>query len=48
VTDANVMVGKIQPAHFPKVFGHGGQRGAGRDVVRAAVRRAGRPDRARA
>ncbi|MFN7155352.1 MAG: hydantoinase B/oxoprolinase family protein [Acidovorax sp.] len=22
VTDANVMVGKIQPAHFPKVFGH--------------------------
>lgn len=23
VTDANVMVGKIQPAHFPQVFGHG-------------------------
>jgi 5-oxoprolinase (ATP-hydrolysing) len=23
VTDANVMVGKIQPAYFPKVFGHG-------------------------
>jgi 5-oxoprolinase (ATP-hydrolysing) len=23
VTDANVMVGKIQPAFFPKVFGHG-------------------------
>src|SRR3990167_1820463 len=23
VTDANVMVGKIQPAHFPRVFGHG-------------------------
>ena len=22
VTDANVMVGKIQPAHFPSVFGH--------------------------
>ncbi|RYF25697.1 MAG: 5-oxoprolinase [Comamonadaceae bacterium] len=22
VTDANVMVGKIQPAHFPHVFGH--------------------------
>jgi 5-oxoprolinase (ATP-hydrolysing) len=22
VTDANVMVGKIQPAHFPQVFGH--------------------------
>src|SRR5919199_4967817 len=24
VTDANVMVGKIQPRHFPKVFGPGG------------------------
>ncbi len=23
VTDANVLVGKIQPAHFPRVFGHG-------------------------
>ncbi len=22
VTDANVMVGKLQPAHFPRVFGH--------------------------
>ncbi|GAA4422138.1 hydantoinase B/oxoprolinase family protein [Acidovorax lacteus] len=22
VTDANVMLGKIQPAHFPRVFGH--------------------------
>ncbi len=25
VTDANVMVGKIQPAHFPKVFGPDGR-----------------------
>ncbi|MGW6544204.1 hydantoinase B/oxoprolinase family protein [Streptomyces massasporeus] len=24
VTDANVMLGRIQPAHFPKVFGPGG------------------------
>ncbi len=24
VTDANVMVGKIQPGHFPRVFGAGG------------------------
>jgi len=24
VTDANVMVGKIQPAHFPAIFGPGG------------------------
>ncbi|HWA39852.1 MAG TPA: hydantoinase B/oxoprolinase family protein, partial [Burkholderiales bacterium] len=24
VTDANVMLGKVQPAHFPKVFGPGG------------------------
>jgi 5-oxoprolinase (ATP-hydrolysing) len=24
VTDANVMLGRIQPAHFPKVFGSGG------------------------
>ncbi|WP_112468576.1 hydantoinase B/oxoprolinase family protein [Streptomyces triticisoli] len=24
VTDANVMLGRVQPAHFPKVFGPGG------------------------
>jgi 5-oxoprolinase (ATP-hydrolysing) len=29
VTDCNVMLGKIQPAHFPEsLFGPGGQRGA--------------------
>ncbi len=33
VTDANVMVGKIQPAHFPKVFGHGANEALDRDVV---------------
>src|SRR5258705_9149637 len=33
VTDANVMVGKIQPAHFPKVFGPGANEALDRDVV---------------
>ncbi|HJV97447.1 MAG TPA: hydantoinase B/oxoprolinase family protein, partial [Albitalea sp.] len=33
VTDANVMVGKIQPAHFPKVFGPGADAPLDSDVV---------------
>jgi 5-oxoprolinase (ATP-hydrolysing) len=33
VTDANVMVGKIQPAHFPKVFGPHANEALDRDVV---------------
>ena len=33
VTDANVMVGKIQPAYFPKVFGPGADESLDRDVV---------------
>jgi len=33
VTDANVMVGKIQPAHFPKVFGPQANELLDRDVV---------------
>ncbi len=33
VTDANVMVGKIQPAHFPKVFGPGADDALDREVV---------------
>ena len=33
VTDANVMVGKIQPAHFPKVFGPLANELLDRDVV---------------
>ncbi|UCV01119.1 hydantoinase B/oxoprolinase family protein [Acidovorax radicis] len=33
VTDANVMVGKIQPAHFPKVFGHGANETLDGDAV---------------
>ena len=35
VTDANVMVGKIQPRHFPKVFGPAGNEALDADVVRA-------------
>ena len=34
VTDANVMVGKLQPAFFPKVFGHGADEALDADVVR--------------
>jgi 5-oxoprolinase (ATP-hydrolysing) len=33
VTDANVMVGKIQPAHFPKVFGAAANDMLDREVV---------------
>ena len=32
-TDANVLLGKIQPKHFPKVFGAGGDQALDRDVV---------------
>ncbi|UQA32911.1 hydantoinase B/oxoprolinase family protein [Streptomyces sp. HNA39] len=34
VTDANVMLGRIQPAHFPAVFGPDGDRPLDTDVVR--------------
>ena len=34
VTDANVMVGKIQPAHFPPIFGPGGDQPLDAAVVR--------------
>jgi 5-oxoprolinase (ATP-hydrolysing) len=33
VTDANVMLGKISPAHFPTVFGPRGDEALDRDVV---------------
>jgi 5-oxoprolinase (ATP-hydrolysing) len=33
VTDANVMLGKISPAHFPAVFGPRGDEALDRDVV---------------
>jgi 5-oxoprolinase (ATP-hydrolysing) len=35
VTDANVMLGRIQPAHFPAVFGSSGDQPLDVDVVRA-------------
>ena len=34
VTDANVMVGKVQPRYFPRVFGPGGDEPLDADVVR--------------
>ena len=34
VTDANVMLGKVQPAYFPRVFGAGGSLALDGDVVR--------------
>jgi len=34
VTDANVCVGKIQPKHFPAIFGPGGDQPLDADVVR--------------
>ena len=34
VTDANVMLGKIQPRHFPRVFGSSGNESLDPDVVR--------------
>ena len=35
VTDANVMLGKVQPAHFPRVFGPRGDELLDADLVRA-------------
>ena len=35
VTDANLMVGKVQPRHFPKVFGPRADEALDADVVRA-------------
>jgi 5-oxoprolinase (ATP-hydrolysing) len=35
VTDANVMVGKIQPHHFPKVFGASGNEALSAEPVKA-------------
>jgi 5-oxoprolinase (ATP-hydrolysing) len=36
VTDANVMLGRIQPAHFPAVFGPGGDQPLDDEIVRHA------------
>ena len=35
ITDANIMLGKIQPEFFPSVFGHGGNEPLDAAVVRA-------------
>ncbi|WP_153037973.1 hydantoinase B/oxoprolinase family protein [Rhodococcus ruber] len=35
VTDANVMLGRVQPAHFPHVFGPGGDEPLDEQTVRA-------------
>jgi 5-oxoprolinase (ATP-hydrolysing) len=35
VTDANVMVGKVQPRHFPAIFGPNGDQPLDADTVRA-------------
>ena len=35
VTDANVMLGKIQPRHFPSIFGPAGDQALDADMVRA-------------
>ncbi len=35
VTDANIMLGRIQPAHFPKVFGESGDQPLDAGIVRA-------------
>jgi 5-oxoprolinase (ATP-hydrolysing) len=47
VTDANVMLGKIQPRYFPKVFGPGADEALNVDVVRTKfnelARQTGRP-----
>jgi len=38
VTDANLMVGKLQPAHFPSLFGPGGNEPLDRDRVEVLFR----------
>ena len=43
LTDANVMVGKLQPAHFPKVFGPAADQALDADVVRARFAEIARP-----
>jgi 5-oxoprolinase (ATP-hydrolysing) len=36
ITDANLLLGRIQPAYFPAVFGEGGDQGLDADAVVAA------------
>ena len=46
VTDANVCVGKIQPAHFPAIFGPDGDQPLDAEVVRAKFAALAERDRA--
>ncbi len=39
VTDANVLLGRVQPAHFPKVFGPAGDQPLDADATRAKFAR---------
>ncbi len=39
VTDANLMVGKLMPAHFPKIFGPGGDQPLDGEAAGAGFRR---------
>jgi 5-oxoprolinase (ATP-hydrolysing) len=48
VTDANIMVGKIQPAHFPAIFGPGGDQPLDAAVVAEKFTALGLPDDPRA
>ena len=48
VTDANVMVGKIQPAHFPAIFGPGGDQPLDAAAVAAGFAALGVPGDPRA
>ena len=47
VTDCNVMLGKLQPDFFPRVFGPDGDQPLDADVVAREIRGARRRDRAR-
>lgn len=47
VTDANVMLGRIQPRHFPAVFGPGGDQALDVEVVRAKFAEMAREIRSR-
>ena len=47
VTDANVMLGKLQPDFFPAIFGRDQDEPLDADVVRAEIRGARRRDRRR-
>jgi 5-oxoprolinase (ATP-hydrolysing) len=45
VTDANVMVGKIQPRYFPKVFGPGANEALSHEAVQSHFNELAGPDR---